>query len=52
MDFGMGFEELVIEKVSIKARRFNTLDNNEKPPPTDSEKEAARETYRMSSNGE
>lgn len=28
MDFGMGFEELVTEKVSTKARRFNTLDNN------------------------
>ena len=52
MDFGLGFEELVTEKVSTKARRFNTLDNNEKLPLSDSEKEAARETYRMASNGE
>lgn len=52
MDFGMGFEELVTEKVASKARRFNTLDNNEKPEPTDSDKAAAIEAYRKASDGE
>lgn len=52
MDFGMGFEELVTEKVSTKARRFNTLDNNEKSAPTESDKAAAVEAYRKASDGE
>jgi hypothetical protein len=51
MDFGMGFEELVTEKVSTKARRFNTLDNNEPLAPTDSEKDVDRDSYRKASNG-
>jgi hypothetical protein len=52
MDFGMGFEELVTEKVSTKARRFNTLDNNEKSEPTGSDKTQALEAYRKASDGE
>jgi len=52
MDFGLSFEELVSEKVSKKARVFNTLDNNEKPEPTESDKAAASEAYRKASDGE
>ena len=52
MDFGLSFEELVSEKVSKKARVFNTLDNNEKPEPTESDKAAASEEYRKASDGE
>ena len=52
MDFGVTFNELVSEKVSKKARVFNTLDNNEKPAPTDHDRELAREAYRKASDGE
>lgn len=52
MDFGMGFEELVTEKVAAKARRFNTLDNNERTESTDSDKAAAIDAYRKASDGE
>ena len=52
MDFGLSFEELVAEKVAGKARRFNTLDNNEKLESTDSDKTAAIEAYRKASDGE
>jgi len=52
MDLGLGFEELVSEKVAIKARAFNTLDNNEPTDPTESETAAAREAYRKASDGE
>jgi len=49
MDFGMSFEELVSEKVALKARAFNALDNTE---PTESEREAERGAYRKASDGE
>lgn len=52
MDFGLSFEELVIEKVSTKARLFNTLDNNEKLAMTENEKDAARNAYRKASDGD
>lgn len=51
MDFGVTFNELLSEKVSKKARVFNTLDNNEKPAPTDHDRELAREAYRAASHG-
>lgn len=52
MDFGMSFEELVAEKVALKARAFNTLDNNEPSDPTESERSLASEAYRKASDGE
>ncbi|MEQ1639050.1 MAG: hypothetical protein ABL903_20500 [Methylococcales bacterium] len=36
----------------VRLTRVNTLNNNEKSPSTDSEKEAAREAYRKVSDGE
>ena len=50
MNFGISFEAHIDEKVSAKARRFNTLDNNE-PEPTESDHDAA-EAYRKASDGE
>ena len=49
MDFGMSFEQFIDEKVSKKARVFNTLDNNE---PTEQDYESAAEAYRKASDGE
>ncbi len=49
MDWGCGFEELINEKVSIKARQFNTLNNTEDDD--DGITEAAR-AYRRLSDGE
>ncbi len=49
MDFGMSFEELIKEKVAIKARQFNTLNNTEDDD--DGITEAARQ-YRRLSDGE
>ena len=49
MDFGLSFEQFIDEKVSKKARVFNTLDNNE---PTEQDHESAAEAYRRASDGE
>jgi hypothetical protein len=52
MDFGMSFEELIGEKVAIKARVFNTLDNNEPNEPTAQDHEDAADAYRKASDGD
>lgn len=52
MDLGMSFEELVAEKVALKARAFNTLDNNEPSDLKDHELEAMMDAYRKASDGE
>jgi hypothetical protein len=49
MDLGYSFEELVSNKVDLKARAFNTLDNNE---PNDFDIDEAAESYRKASDGE
>lgn len=49
MDWGCSFEELINEKVSIKARQFNTLNNI--PDDDDGISDAAR-AYREASDGE
>ncbi len=49
MDLGQSFEELVSSKVDLKARAFNTLDNNE---PNDFDIDEAAEAYRKASDGE
>ena len=43
MDFGQSFEEFINEKVSIKARLFNTMDNTD---------QYDAEAYRRESDGE
>lgn len=49
MDGGMSFEELVTEKVAIKGRQFNTINNT--PDDDDGISDAAR-AYRKFSDGE
>ena len=52
MDFGMSFEEFISEKVAIKARSFNTLDNNEPKEPTERDRFNDAEAYRKASDGD
>ena len=51
MDLGVSFEELVTEKVSFKARQFNTIDNNAIEP-TEQDHLDAVDDYRKASDGE
>jgi len=49
MNLGLGFETLVNEQVSAKARRFNTLQNSQ---PTAESDQPTAEDYRKASDGE
>jgi hypothetical protein len=50
MDLGLGYEQLVEEKVALKARTFNTIDTNEALSRDSVESDA--EAYRKASDGE
>lgn len=52
MDNGLTFEELIEEKVTYKARAFNTIDNNEEPSNKDSDLAERARAYREASDGE